>query len=200
MNYKAPFKVKRIKIVNKTTGDDKISPRVLPDFGPVLAQPSCKIINKSISSGVFLSCWKSAKVIPLHKSGARDNVDNYRPISLLPIASKILEKLVHSSLYKYLNSNNLLYNNQSGFRKDHSCGACLMNIVESCYEYINKGQIIGLLALDFRKAFDVINSNILLSKLELYGCNDILLKWFKSYSFERYQRVHCSDSVSESVD
>ena len=97
----------------------------------------------------------------------------------------------------YLNSNNLLYNNQSGFRKDHSCGTCLMNIVESCYEYINKGQIIGLLALDFRKAFDVINFNILLSKLEWYGCNDISLKWFKSYLFNRYQRVHCSDSVSQ---
>ena len=72
-----------------------------------------------------------------------------------------------------------------------------MNIVESCYEYINKGQIIGLLALDFRKAFDVINFNILLSKLELYGCNDISLKWFKCYLFNRYQRVHCSDSVSQ---
>ena len=84
--------------VNKTTGDNKISARVLHDFGPVLAQPLCKIINKSISSGVFPSCWKSAKVIPLHKSGARDNVDNYRPISILPIASKILEKHVHTSL------------------------------------------------------------------------------------------------------
>ena len=105
---------------------------------------------------------------------------NFLPISILPVASKILERHVHNHFYEYITQNNLLCDNQSGFRKNHSCNTCLINISESCYKYINNGELVGLVALDFRKAFDVINHEILCKKLKLYGCNNNAVAWFKS--------------------
>ena len=126
-------------------------------------------------------------------------MDNYRPISILPVASKILERHVHNHLYEYITQNNLLFDNQSGFRKNHSCNTCLFNISESCYKYINNGELVGLVALDFRKAFDVINHEISCKKLKLYGCNNNAVGWFKSYLSKRCQSVDINNTKSEKI-
>ena len=176
---------------------DNISAQFLYNVRSAITDPLCNIVNTSITSGVFPSSWKEAKVIPLLKGGANDDMDNYRPISILSVASKILERHVHNCLYSYIINNDLLYKSQSGFRKYHSCNTCLTDISETCYKYINDGEIVGLVALDFRKAFDVINHDILCKKLKLYGCNEQCIEWFTSYLKNGRQCVNIGDTVSE---
>ena len=105
---------------NKASGYDGLSVRVLKKIAPVFANPLCKLLNLSISTNSFSNHWKIAKVTPLHKGGVRNDINNYRPISVLPILSKILEKHVASSLSVSLRDNNLLYELQSAFRSGHS--------------------------------------------------------------------------------
>ena len=176
--------------VHKATGLDNISAHLLRNLCPSIVTTLCDIVNWSIESGVFPSSWKKAKVVPLHKGGPANERDNYRPISILSTASKILEQHVHNHLYNYLVTNGLLCDSQSGFRKNHSCNTCLTNICEICYKNINNGHIVGLVALDFRKAFDILNFDILCKKLKLYGCNDKTVTWFKSYLTNRNQCVN----------
>ena len=182
----------------KSTGSDNIAARDLKGVSPGIVNVLCNIINTSIVTGKFPCSWKEAKVIPIHKGGSSENMDNYRPISILPIASKLLERHVHSHLYRYFSRNNLLCENQSGFRTNHSCSTCLTNIIEFCYDNINNGNIVGLVALDFRKAFDVINYDILCEKLKMYGCNELTVQWFKSYLKNRTQRVNLPNTLSNS--
>ena len=137
----------------KATGMDNISSCLLKDTKGVTIEALCNIVNTSIEAGIFPTSWKRAKVVPLHKSGSHDNMDNFRPISILPVASKILEKHVYKHLYSYFNTNNLLCETQSGFRQTYSCGTCLINIIEFCYKQLNADKIVGFIALDFRKAF-----------------------------------------------
>ena len=104
---------------NKATGLDEISARLLKDSAREVSPCVAHIINTSIRNSVFPSSWKIAKVIPIFKSGSSLDVSNYRPISILSVLSKILEKHVHAALYKFLNKYNLLRNAQSGFREKH---------------------------------------------------------------------------------
>ena len=104
-----------------------------------------------------------------------------------------MEKHVCEHLYSYFTTNELLCLNQSGFRKNHSCHTCLVNLIEECYKDLNDNNLIGLLALDFRKAFDILNHEVLLKKLSLYGCNKLAVTWFKSYLTNRVQSVKIED-------
>ena len=111
--------------------------------------------------------WKHAKVIPLHKKKSEDDVNNYRPISILPIASKILEKYVTVHLYGYLSSHNLLNGRQSGFRANHKCESALTLMTEEWLYALFTGNQVGLLLVDLCKAFDLANQNILLEKIKV---------------------------------
>ena len=173
---------------------DNISSCLLKDTKGVPIEALCNIVNTSIEAGIIPTSWKRAKVVPLHKSGSHDNMDNFRPISILPVASKILEKHVYKHLYSYFNTNNLLCETQSGFRQTYSCGTCLINIIEFCYKQLNADKIVGFIALDFRKAFDVLNFEILCEKLKLYGCSALAIKWFKSYLNNRVQKVYLNNN------
>ena len=99
---------------------------------------------------------------PLHKSGPCDDVNNYRPISVLPVLSKILEKHVHFSLINYLNKYNLLHPTQSGFRSAHSCETALVNMIDRWLNSLDNGQLVGVVLVDFKKAFDLVDHKILL--------------------------------------
>ena len=134
--------------------------------------------------------WKHAKVIPLHKKKSQDDVNNYRPISILPIASKILEKHVSDHLYRYLSSHNLLNKRQSGFRANHSCESALTLMTEEWLFASYTGNQVGLLLVDFCKAFDLVNHAILLEKLKLYKCSEKTQHWFLSY---HYISLQCRD-------
>ena len=149
----------------------------------------CHIINCSIDNGTFPNLWKSAKVFALHKGGSNHEFNNFRPISILSITSKIFERHVHDSFILYLNDNSLLCNAQSSFRKYNSCFTCLAEMIKDWHENINNGYLVGCITLDFRKAFDVLSHEILMQKLALYGCDDISLSWFDSYLKNRSQLV-----------
>ena len=121
---------------NKAIGLDNISARLLKCGALEITPSITKILNMSIRSGKFPGIWKCAKVAALFKSGDRTNATNYRPISILPTLSKIIERVVHSQLYEYLISNNLLSNNQFGFLNGQQQLHCLVSLMKSCLTWI----------------------------------------------------------------
>ncbi len=134
---------------------------------------------------------------PIYKSGDNEDTYNYRPISILPIVSKILERHVHDLLYKYLDHLKLITSCQSGFRKFHSTATALIKIYDKFLQGFDSGKFIGAVFVDLRKAFDTVNHAILLKKLEAVGIKDKELQWFNSYLSNRTQRVDYRGTLSE---
>ena len=186
--------------VSKSTGLDNIGPKILKISANIIAPSLVYIVNKSITSGSFPSLWKEAKVKPLFKSGDRDDINNYRPISILPTLSKLIEKWVDINFSLFLNNFNLLHKSQSGFRAKHSTESALILMVDSWLKALNAGKLIGTVMVDFRKAFDLVDHQILLRKLQSYKCSDICLSWFKSYLSNRTQRVALNNEMSDSSE
>ena len=122
------------------------------------------IVNTSLTTGVFPEIWKHAMVIPLLKKGDQENVSNYRPISLLPILSKIVEKIVSNQLLDFLLKNNLLSNSQHGFRPNLSTESALLKITDAIYRNMDSKRISLLTLCDLSKAFDSVSHSILLKK------------------------------------
>ena len=143
--------------INKATGTDMIGPRLLKLAAPFIADEVTYICNHSISNSIFPSKWKEAKVAPLHKNGPREEVNNYRPISILPVLSKVLGKHVHESLSDYLHQHKLLHKTQSGFRAQHSCETALVNMIDIWLNAIDNGKMIEVVLVDFKKAFDLVD-------------------------------------------
>ena len=139
---------------NKAIGLDNISARLLKCGALEITPSITKILNMSIRSGKFLGIWKCAKVAALFKSGDRTNATNYRPISILPTLGKIIERVVHSQLYEYLISNNLLSNNQFGFCSKRSTATALSGFADEVLLNMDNGNICGAVFLDLTKAFD----------------------------------------------
>ena len=119
------------------------------------------------------SIMKRAKVTALHKGGSKSLPSNYRPISILPISSKLLERSVHTQLMKYVTENNILTEYQSGFRRLHSTATCMMNFLECITINIENKKVTGVVYLDFSKAFDTVDHEIPLKKLEKYGWGEV---------------------------
>ena len=160
---------------SKAIGCDGLSAKVLKLAASALVHPLCRLMNLSVSTGCFPSTWKTAQVTPLFKSGSREDTSNYRPISVLPVLSKILERHVATSLCKHLHSYD------SAFRRNHSTKTALIKLTDELLFNMGNDMVTGLAFVDFRKAFDVINHELLLKKLSIYGANDLSLKWFGSY-------------------
>jgi hypothetical protein len=176
---------------------DKISPTFLKLSAPIIAPSLTHVFNLSISTGIFPDLWKLAKVYPLHKKGPKENVNNYRPISILCSLSKILERHVNNYLYQFLDNSNVLHSNQSGFRPQYSCATALTGLADTWLAALNKGKLVGITFIDLQKAFDSVDHKTLMYKLKLYGCSDICLEWFKSYIVGRSQKVSIRNVFSE---
>ena len=162
----------------------------------IVAKPLSHIFNLSIRKGTFPEVFKSAKVTPVFKKGSHQDVNNYRPISILPVLSKIIERHVTLHFRKFLEDNNLLHNTQSGFRNNHSCETALVSLMDDWLSAMNNQNVVGTVMLDLSKAFDMVNHVLLLQKLQLYHCSSISLKWFQSYLQNRHQQVSVSGTLS----
>ena len=183
--------------LNKSPGPDLIPAKVIKVCADQIVEPLTTIINSSFQTGVFPSKLKIAKVIPIFKKKDRHTVGNYRPISLLSIFGKVLEKLMHHRLYSFLNKCNILYELQFGFRTNHSTSLALIDIVERIRQTLdNQLPMLGIY-LDLQKAFDTVDHQILLSKLSHYGIRGICNQWFSSYLRGRKQFVSVNNTCSE---
>ena len=182
---------------NKSSGPSSIPTKLLLLIPDLIVFPLCKIINISFEKGIFPEAIKLAKVIAIFKRGSTQDVNNYPPISLLSIFDKIIEKLMYSRLYKFLEDHNILYDLQYGFRKNKSTIHSLTQITEQIKCSIEKGMYGCGIFIDLKKAFDTVNHSILLRKLEHYGIRENSLHWFTSYLSNRKQYVYYNGYSSE---
>jgi hypothetical protein len=182
---------------NKSTGLDGISPRFLKDGAEILYAPITHIVNLSITSCTVPDDFKQARITPIYKKKSKLEVGNYRPVSVLSVVSKILERAVYIQVDEYLQRNKLLYKLQSGFRQCFSTSTCLVYLTDYIKYEIASGKCVGMVALDVQKAFDCVNHAILCRKLELLGIES---SWFRSYLSSRKQVVVANGVQSEVAD
>ena len=185
------------KLENKSTGPQSIPIKLLKLIPDLILIPLCTIINQSFITGKYPDALKISKVIPIHKSGATCNLNNYRPISLLSIFDKIMEKVMHKRLYDFLQKHNILFQNQFGFRKNNSTTSALLQITEKIKESIDNKKYGCGIFIDLSKTFDTVNHEILLRKLEHYGIRGVVLDWFNSYLSNRKQYVYLNGESSQ---
>ena len=186
-----------------SSGHDNISNVLLKEIIDPLAKVLVEIFNKSMATGEFPSPMKLAEIVPLYKNKEHYIQSNYRPISLLTTISKILEKIMYQRVYSFLQNTGQIYNNQYGFRANHSCEHAVGQVVGSIVKGLESHHYVACVLLDLSKAFDTIDHNILLKKLDLYGIRGQALTWFESYLTNRKLRVKCrtvsdpSETVSD---
>ena len=147
------------------------------------------ICNRSFETGIFPSELKIANVVPIYKSGDEMVFSNYRSVSVLPVFSKLLERLVYNRLISHINDNKLLYEYQFGFQKGKSTYLAIMMLVDKITEALDQGECVVGVFLDFSKAFDTVDHNILSQKLHKYGICGFELLWFEDYLSNRMQYV-----------
>lgn len=179
-----------------STGWDGISNRVLKLIKEYIAPPLTELFNNCFRQGVFPDALKQSIVIPIHKSGRRDCVNNYRPISLLPSLSKIMEKIINRRLVNFLENKKLLADAQYGFRPGKSTDDAVHNFTEFIATKLDEKKKCLTIFLDLAKAFDTVSSDKLLAKLESMGIRGSELLLFKDYLKNRTQRVRIGDTVS----
>ena len=185
----------------KAAGPYSIIPvKLLKIISHQISIPFCKIINDSFLSGIFPNELKMAKVIALYKKDYRDNPTNYRPISLLTVFSKLIEKIMYKRLYSFLDSCNILHPLQSGFREKHSTLHALIGMTETIKETIDKSMFAWGVFIDLQKTFDTVHHSILLIMLEHYGIRGVGLDWFSSYLSNRKHYVSVNGATSDYLD
>ena len=175
-----------------SAGYDNCSNKILKKIFRNISEPLLHLINHAIRSETFPHEWKVAKIIPVFKKGDKHEMTNYRPVSLLPTVSKIIEKLLIIQLERHIKENDIMYPLQFGFRKGHETSHALLTLVDRIHEADNDPNLAVM--LDIKKAFDCIDFNILLDKLDYYG---IPTKIFKSYLIERKQYVQINETKSD---
>ena len=167
--------------------------RFLKHGANILAKPIAEICNTSIFSGLSPSECKIAKLKPLYIKESKINPKNFRPISLLPLISKVIERTVYNQVDDFLLQNNILYNYQSGFSKNHSTDFYLSFLNDKILKSFDKVLFSGIIIIDFQKAFDKINHEVLLGKLHAIGFSARTITWFQSHFSDRTFKVNISN-------
>ena len=144
----------------KSSGMDKLSSKICKDAFLVLIEQLVHMFNSSLNSSTFPDSWKIAKVIPLYKGGDREDVGNYRPVSLLPLPGKLLEKIVHKRVTAFWETNNFLSEDQGGFRKGYSTVSTIADLTDDLFHQVNESNTTVATFVDLRKAFDTVNLDI----------------------------------------
>ena len=181
----------------KAAGLDGLSCKTMKKLVKVLSYPLTIIINRSIKENVVPKSMKAAKIKPLHKSGNRTDCCNYRPISILPIFSKILEKIANNQILNYIENQGLLNACQFGFRRGKGTSQALAVFIENAFTAFNDGKCIIGVFIDFSKAFDTIDHEILLEKLKLFNFNKSAINWIKSFLSSRTQQTQIESVLSQ---
>ena len=183
---------------SSATGVDYIDTRTVKLVAVLITPALTHIINLSISTSTYPTIWKWAKVIPLLKAALLDTLlpKSYRPVALLPILSKVLEKVVFTQLVEYLEQNGLIHPNLHGSRAGHNTSTALLQLYDKWIEDVEQGKLVGVLFCDQSAAFDLCDHDILLQKLKLMGLEEHTLSWMKSYLSNRKQSCFIDGELS----
>ena len=184
--------------VLKAVGPDKLPTIVLKECAESLAPSVTAVVNFGLRTGLQLTEGKKKNVPPIHKKGKKDLVENYRPVSLLPVISKVHDRCLVTRLVLHVHE--ILYTYQHGFQKGKSCVTQLLEVFHEIGSALDRGFESDIIYLDFAKAFDSVCPAKLVSKLKAFGIGDPLLKWFQSYLTERKQRVVVNGTYSAWTD
>ena len=172
------------------------NPSIIFHVIDLTVKPFTFLLNWSVEVGIFPDCLKISKVVPIHKKGNKDDVSNYRPISLLSVFEKIFERLVYNRLSEFWNKYSVLYNHQYGFRENHSTTVAIIEITDLIYKFLDEGNYVLGLYIDISKAVDTVSHEILLRKLFHYGLRGSTHKWLTSYLLNRKQYVSVNNVIS----
>lgn len=178
-------------------GYDQISVKILKSFPTPTLHTYVDIINNIISTCIYPNELKISKIIPIYKSGKKDNMSNYRPIHILPTFSKLIESLLYDQLMEHLEENNYLSSSQYGFRKKSGTLSACVDLVENLQQSIDKKYYTATLFVDLKKAFDSVDHNLLFKKLNLLKISDEAIKLLKSFLNSRKQYVEIDGKKSE---
>lgn len=182
----------------KAIGLDNIPTKLIKFCKISLSTPLAYLFNKSIEEKIVPAQIKTAKILPFYKKGSHDRCENYRPISILPIFSKILEKIVNNQILNFLESKNLISKNQYGFRKNLSTADAVVKFKNNTLEAFNNGNCVLGIFIDFSKAFDTINHNILLAKMRKLGFSESTVSWVANYLSNRSHSTLVNATLSSS--
>lgn len=182
---------------NPSAGHDGIKAHIVKHLKDIILSPMTHVINSIINDGVYPSILKGARVVPIHKGGSMSDPGNYRPISVLPVLNKIIEKVLVKQMVHYLESNNLISCNQFGFRKTRGTGHAILQTVEETRFDLDKGKICAAVFYDLRRAFDSVRSEILNLKFAQLGFKEPALKLLRSYFQDRWQFVQLGNKRSD---
>ena len=182
---------------NKVTGVDNLVGRFLKDGSNILCTLISTTCALSIKLPFFPDNFKVAKIKDLHKKGFKTGSKNFRSISLLPLISKIIERIIHDQTMNFLSDNNVLYKHQSGFRKFHSIDTCLSYLRDKIIKGLDSGLLTGMVLVGIQKAFDILNQDILIKKMSILGFTDEILKWYTSYLSNRKFIISMENAYSD---
>lgn len=181
------------KMQTNATSHDQINAEMIKLTLPETAEIITEIVNRSIATNTYPEVWKRALVRPIPKSNSLEELKDLRPISILPALSKVLERVVFNQIEKFINSENIIPPNQSGFRRNHGTETALAKVVDDVITASDSGLCSVLVLLDFSRAFDCLNPELLIAKLSHYGFSDATCAWFKTYLIGREQIVETED-------
>ena len=184
---------------NKASGPDRISPYILKHCADEITPILHIIFNHSLSTNSLPSDWLKANICPVFKKGNHSSVSNYRPISLTSICAKVMEHIIYHSIINHLNENNILIENQHGFRSNHSCITQLITLTEDISFALDHQKQIDIILLDFSKAFDTVPHQRLMTKLRYYGINGSTYNWIQTWLTQRTQCVVLNSESSSPV-
>jgi hypothetical protein len=182
--------------VDKSPGPDMLHPKVLHEISPAIAPYLKHLFTISMQQAEIPDDWKHSTITVLHKKGKKDNVENYRPISLTCITCKMLESIICDQLMNYFKENNLFSTKQYGFIKGRSTVAQLLKVCDDWTRALDSGKQVDVIYTDFEKAFDKVPHKRLLSKLYSYGVNKELIDWIETFLCGRTQCVNINGKLS----
>ncbi|XP_025263168.1 uncharacterized protein LOC112637508 [Camponotus floridanus] len=177
--------------------EEGITSDILKAVFSVIKEEFANIINNSLREGLCPEGWKTSTIIPIRKIDKAVKASDYRPINMLPIFEKVLELVIKEQLEMYLETNNIITEHQSGFRKYYSCETAIQTVIDEWKLIVSDRKMVGVIFMDLKRAFETIDRERLLEKMYYYGIRGMALEWFKSYLNNRKQQVRINQAWSE---